>query len=354
MKLRPEFIPLVLVLFMVSVRELSAASVEAVIAGRPVEGNLVKAEDLSPAKLAVAGIKLTIESEPVQAGSNVFDLLTKNGIVPDVEAFTVVYDLNPSLEKIDPLPAGFTIVVPKADGGEDLKAIFREGYLLMLTVDPIARDELGKRVAELRGLAARFSHIPLTRFESEAAMASTKANVNALSVWLDNTRTTFLHRTGPPLRQQTLFGIRDETAALDAILAAILDGNGKVISEDRQEIDSIYRDIEAQLKKYDNVMAGEPPTAEKRYEVIVVIRNGERLKDAQVYYAYEGLFRKPPKEPYASRPLEKASSGYLTFGDYVIWAGRPDHPFPPLTDQKPIRIEAGGGATRSIELSVLQ
>jgi hypothetical protein len=101
-------------------------------------------------------------------------------------------------------------------------------------------------------------------------------------------------------------------------------------------------------------MAGEPPRAEKRSELVVSIRNGDRLKNLQVYYTYEGLFRKPPKEPYSSIPLEKSTSGYLTFGDYVVWVGQADRPFPPLTDQKAIRIDPAGQSSASVELSVLQ
>jgi hypothetical protein len=222
----------------------------------------------------------------------------------------------------------------------------------MLTVDPAVRAELATNVTELKDLAVRFSLISPGRFASEAAMTDTKANVNTLSAWFDNTRTTFLHRTGPPLRQQTLLGFRDEAGALDSILGSILNGDGKITPDEEQQIASIHSDIWAQLKKYDNIMAGEPPAAEKQHIVTVTIRNGDKLKNPQVYYTYEGLFRKPPKEPYASRPFEGASSGRLTFGDYVIWVGQADRPFPPLTDQKPLRIEPAEEGPVQVVLSV--
>ena len=83
-----------------------AAQLEITIAGRLVAGDFVKTADLTPATLPPGKIELVVESQSVPQGSDIFDLLTANGILPDVESFTLVYDLNPSLDKISPLPSG--------------------------------------------------------------------------------------------------------------------------------------------------------------------------------------------------------------------------------------------------------
>ena len=94
-------------LFLASIADLcGAAPNEATIAGRLVSISLVKADDLSPAPWPDEASQLTTEVVVVQPNANICDLLTANGIEPDVEAFTLVYDLNPSLMKIDPLPGG--------------------------------------------------------------------------------------------------------------------------------------------------------------------------------------------------------------------------------------------------------
>jgi hypothetical protein len=68
-----------------------AAPAETTIAGRRVSISLVKADDLSPAPWPDDAAQLTTETVAIQANSNIYDLLTANGIEPDVEAFTVVY-----------------------------------------------------------------------------------------------------------------------------------------------------------------------------------------------------------------------------------------------------------------------
>jgi hypothetical protein len=331
-----------------------ATESETNIAGRLVNVDLVKADDLSHAAWPDGHFELTKEAVTTQETANIYDLLTADGIEPDVEAFTVVYDLNPSLKQVDPLPTGVNLVLPKVRGGGNLQQKLKDGYLVMLTVDRTLRVEFAESASRLQDLSTRFADLPAERFADPAARSAIVSNVKALAVWFAYVQKTFLQRTGPPLRRQTLLGMHDEAAVLNSILAAIVRGQEKVTPTDQEQVNAIYTDIQVQMKKYDNIMAGEPPVADQRYEVVVTIRNADRLENPQVYYALEGLFRKPPKEPYESKPFEKAVSGLLTFGDYVIWVGKPDHPFPPLTDQKPIRIEAAGGNPRNMVLSVIQ
>jgi hypothetical protein len=344
---------------LVSVANLSSAtSFETMIAGRPVTVDLVRGNDLSPAPWPGDHFELTTETITTQANVTIYDLLTANGIEPDVEAFTVVYDLNPSLKQIDPLPNGGSLTLPKVVGGKKLQNNLRNGYLVMLTVDRNLREELAKSASDLQGFAHTFTGLSDYKFVDPSTRAAVISNIRALADWLSYAQKSFLQRTGPPLRRQTLLGMHDEALALNSILAAILNSQDKVTPGDQEEINAIYKDIQVQMKKYDNIMAGEPQVSDERYQVVVTIQNGDvnLVKNLQVYYAWEGLFRKPPKEPLKSQPFDglgSGSSASLTIADYVIWAGRPDHPFPPLTDQKPISIGATGGSPRNVVLSVV-
>jgi hypothetical protein len=278
--------------------------------------------------------------------------LTANGIQPDVEALTVVYELNPSLKRLDPLPENVNLVLPMLSG-EALVQMLGGEYRVMLTVDRPIRDEFAKSLSDLRELSARFAALTGERFADPSGRSASQRKVSELLVWFEHIQRTFLQRTGPPLCRQTLLGLRDEAVALNSVLAPVARSGQKADQAVQDEIEGIYKDVRAQMTKYDNVMAGQPPAAEVRYEVVVTIRNGEQIKNPQVYYAWEGLFRKPPKAPLMVRPFEAVASGSLTFGDYVIWVGTADHPFPPLTDQKPIRIEGPAGNAHSVILTAL-
>lgn len=336
-----------------------AAPVETTIAGRPVSVRLVKADSLSPAPWPDDAAQLTTETAVAEANANIYDLLTANGIEPDVEAFTVVYDLNPSLLRIDPLPSGVTLVLPKVAGGDKLQDKLRHGYLVMLTMDDDLRQQLARSTSDLQGLSSQFSSLPTERFASPSTREEMLSNLKALAGWFAYVQRTFLQRTGPPLRRQTLLGMRDELAFLNSLLSTIVAGQKRVTADEKEQVNAIYKDIQVQIRKYDNVMAGEPPASDGQYKIVVTIRGGDAqlTQGLQVYWAYQGLFRKPPKEPLSSQPFDGVGSGSsvsLTIADYVIWAGRPGHPFPPITDQKPISIGPIGDNPREVALSVSQ
>ena len=274
----------------------SAASVTT-IAGRPVNLDLVKADDLSHAAWPDGGFELTTEAVTTQVAANIYDLLSAEGIEPDVEAFTLVYDLNPSLKAVDPLANGLNLTLPRARGGNRLRDKLQHGYLVMLTVDRPLRDELGKTASELQDISARFAKIPAEQFTDPSTSEMMTKEVKALASWFAYVHKTFLQRTGPPLRRQTLQGMRDEALALNSILAEIIEGREAVTPADRKQVDAIYKDIQIQMKKYDNIMSGEPPAGDERYEVVVTIRNRDAslVDGIQVYYTWEGLFRSPPR-----------------------------------------------------------
>jgi hypothetical protein len=276
-----------------------------------------------------------------------------------VEAFTLVYDLNPSLMKIDPLPGSVNLLVPKMTGDGKLQDKLRHGYLVMVTVDSAIRQELARSASDLQNLSGRLASLPNDHFASPSNREEMLTKVNALAGWFAYVERTFLQRTGPPLRRQTLMGMRDETLALNSLLNSLVGGQQKVTVADQEQVDAIYKDIQVQIRKYDNVMAGEPSVSDSQYKVVVTIHGGDAqlIQGLQVYWTYQGLFRKPPKEPLSSQPFDGVGSGSsvnLTIADYVVWAGRPGHPFPPATDQKPISIGPIGDNPRQVALSISQ
>jgi len=336
-----------------------AVPVETTLAGRHVSLILVNAEDLSPAQWPGQVAQLTTETVPVQAGATIYDLLMANGVEPDVEAYTLVYDLNPSLSHVDPVPIGLTLVLPKISGGDKLEAMFSQGYRVMLTVDQALRQEIAQSASDLQDLSGPFESLPADRFASSASQEAMGSNIRALAGWLAYMQKTFLQRTGPPLRRQTLAGMRDEALAIDSLVRGIVVGQQQVTSGDQEQVNAIYKDIQSQIKKYDNVMAGEPPAGERQYKIVVTINGGDAklLPSLQVYWTYQGLFRKPPREPLFSQPFDGVGSGSsvsLTSADYVIWAGRPGHPFPPITDQKPVSVGFTEDNPRQVGLSITQ
>jgi hypothetical protein len=334
------------------------AAGDTAIAGRSVAATLVRADDLSAQSWPDASFRLITSTVKVPANETIYDLLTANGVEPDVEAFTLVYDLNLALKRVDPLPAGDDFVLPQVAGSDQLRQKLHQGYLVMLTVDPVIREELGKSAVEIADLSARIAQIPVERFPDPLSKETATKQVRALAGWFAYTQRSFSQRTGPALRRQTLLGMHDEAEALSSLLASLLAGQGALTLEDLNQLGSIYKDMQSLIKKYDNIMAGEPQRGDDQYEVIVNVqgKDAQLIKTLQVYYTLEGLYRKPPREPLKSYPFDQLGSGVsakLSLQDYVIWAAKPGRPFPSFTEPHPVSIQAAQASPRYLDLSLL-
>ena len=79
----------------------------------------------------------------------------------------------------------------------------------MLTVDPKLREELNRRAETLQARVATFTQLTPERFDFTDA-SEAKKNVESLGKWYAQIEKSFLRRTGPPLRHESLVQLRDE------------------------------------------------------------------------------------------------------------------------------------------------
>ena len=86
---------------------------QATLAGRTVTLAIVHPDDLSPAPWSGAGPSLVSAQSVTKSDVTIFTLLQANGIFPDSEAFTLVYDLNPLLRDVKDLKEGTSVELPK-------------------------------------------------------------------------------------------------------------------------------------------------------------------------------------------------------------------------------------------------
>src|SRR5262249_23159416 len=143
--------------------------------------------------------------------------LQANGIAPDTEAFTAVYDLNPSLRELKILGPQTTLQLPKVVGGPQLREKLQHDYLVMLTVDPQLREQLNRSAEILQQTPVAFEQMRPDRFPSTDASES-KRNIASLGKWYAQIEKSFLRRTGPPLRRESLVQLRSEADRLNSLL----------------------------------------------------------------------------------------------------------------------------------------
>jgi hypothetical protein len=324
------------------------------LAGRQVAAVLVQAEDLLPTNRPNEAMHLIVEAAAVNGDANIYGLLQANGIAPDTEAFTIVYDLNPTLRDAKILKPGTTLQLPKVVGGPILKGMLRHGYLVMLTVDPKLREELNRRAETLQARVATFAQLPPERFDSTDAN-EVKKNVESMGKWYAQIEKSFLRRTGPPLRHDSLVQLRDEADRLNSLLNAAVQSNRRVTAADLDQIAAIHDDVELEMQKYGQVLANEAPKADALYKVMVrIIGDDKLIQGCRVYYTNYGLYHEPPGDE--SNPFRDPGSGasdLLRVQNYMIWAARDGDPAHPLT-KLPVKVRPWDAEPIIVTLTLAQ
>ena len=320
-------------------RPINGQQIDTQMAGRDVSFELVKKPELTPETWPVEQIQPTLNTVEVTFKTNdrLSTLLTGNGIRPDDEAYTLFYDLNPSIIKAGTITAGTKIVLPKLNGGPQLQAKLSNGYFAMITVDRALKDALKSSAKAVEDSLPAFVALEDARFETTSERSNTINFVREISTWLQHVRQTLGQRTAPPLRHETLFQLNAEAGQVKALVQKAIAPEGKLSAEDQDQIKLIREDVRFEIGRWDNVMSGELPEGEPKFKVTITISGNDSnlISTLRVYYVVSGAFRNPPNNPpVISRPFDGLGSGSskdLTIKNYKIWAARDGDPGRPLT-----------------------
>lgn len=341
------------------------------IAGRQINLELVKSEDLSPITWPDEDITLIVEDVEVKDGDTITKLLEARGIIPDNESYTLFYDLNPQLDNLEQLAPHSKYKLPKVVGGQMLARRLSENCLVLLTLDKALKDELKSRSKAVISLAQRFSKIGNLHFNNPQTSTSAKRYVKELAGWYDHIYKTIAQRTAKPIRRVSLVQIVNEAEALTRLLSRVVKSNRKlhpapsrnrrrvkpthkIRPADYAQIVLIHQDIEAIIDRWDEKMAGDLPRAEAQYKVEVVIKgkDSRAIKNLRVYYVMNGYYRSPPTNPPVSSSffprLGERVSETLPMHNFKIWVARDGEPGNQLI--KPVLIYVDKNMT--VELSL--
>jgi hypothetical protein len=319
------------------------------IAGRSVQMTVVKAQDLTPTNLGRDGFKLSQNATKITPGSNVLLQLRENGIAPDSEALTLVYDLNPAVRDLNNAPDG-RLILPVVQGDQESRELLKNGYLVELTVDPQIRRRLNGRIESLQQLVPSISAV--------ATDAATQKQITDTIGWFDQIEKRYKRRTGPPLRHATLLQMQDESEQLDLILKAVVQRHTLLTPDERNQIGAIFEDMKTEIGNFDQVLADVVPGSQQYYSVTVTVKSAAgRLPGAlRVYYTFNGLFRPLPADPpfqsFGFHELGSGKTESLLMKNYQIWGAKDGDPNHPLTPTYLLRIDESSSHSLSVELSL--
>ncbi len=308
---------------------LPLARAEITLADRSITMTFVNPQDLSPVDWTSHNVTLVSVPASITSDNTVYTLLQANGIVPDSEAFTLVYDLNPSLKDVKTLTEGASLQLPRIAGEAELRQLQEKQYLAKLTVDPEIRARMNASIQNLQVVVASANQI---------SSPGTQKQLATLAQWYAQIEKSYRRRTGPPLRRATLLQLNSEVVVLDSLLQTALQSNRKLSNDDEAQVGAIYQDLEMVMRAYGQALGNEAPRAEEQCEVTVNIKGNDPglIGALRVYYTFNGLYREPPIDPpVTSTGIAQLGSGQKTIllaeKNYKIWAARDGDPGHPLT-----------------------
>ena len=317
-----------------------AGAQETALAGRVVTMELVT-NDKNRRLVPWANKPPVLSSRPVSINANTrINLLLENqGILPDSEAFTLLYDLNPAVERLDKLANGTRLVIPYLSK----KQRPSNRYVILLTVDKPLKAKLNADVDALRILSSGFSALSPERFTDPNSKAETIALVKELVHWFSRMNEIIRRRTAKPMRRITLQQIIDEASVLRSILELSVKRGEKLSAANQQQIFRIHDDIREAIGRWDETMSPGVFPVDSQYKVEVEIRGEDArlIETLRVYYVYWGLFQKPlnARVSYSSfNGLGSKSSAVLPIKKYKVWAAKDGDPINPVTPEIDLEV----------------
>lgn len=315
----------------------TAAQTPTELAGRTISMQFVRADDFEPVAWPTEPVTLVTQAVLIKRDDSLFRLLEQRGIRTDTEALTLVYDLNPTIEKLEPLTPGATLLLPKMDGGSQFRKLIDGGNIVALTVDQQTKAQFAANTISITQLSSIFATLAPARFANPSKSSETISQVQDLKVWFEHIRMTFGRRTAKPLRQPTLLQIHYEADVLKSILTKTVTLGKPLRAADQSQISLLHSDIGKAIEKWDETMAGGLAPGDAQYDIVVEIVGGNvnRIQRLRVYYVPWGLFRTPMTNPPVRasnfRGLGQNSTATLPTKDYKVWAAPDGDPLNPAT-----------------------
>jgi hypothetical protein len=318
-----------------TIPSLGASAPEMQLAGRTVRLGLIKTADRSSVKWPTGETQIVTETITVGSDTNVTSRLSSNGIFPDSGAYSIIYDLNPSITNLGSISPGTRVVLPKVSPSQEMRQeLAGAAHFIILLPDPELHQKLADSIALLDQLKPQFQNLQATRFSVSGKQKSLLNDVEDAIAWFDHIRLQSQQRKGPPTSKETLVTLGDEAAALAALLQRDINGSGQISQDDERQVTAIHKDLEREIRRYDDVMSGDVPSSDIPLCCLIDVQihgaSSKELENVRIYFTKDGLFHSPPPSPMQVRAFPNLGNGRsdkVKPMDYRVWVapdGRPD------------------------------
>lgn len=295
-------------------------------------------------------VLLTAQSVAVNK-STIHELLRANHIFPDVEAFSVVYALNPGIKKLDELTVQ-QIRVPRIQSEATLQPFFARGFWVFLTIYKEKKDSFSSNVKQFRGLAANILGFPVDRFPDKASRTATLNSLTSTLGLLNGMNKRVVQRFGPPITKGALDQLNGDVELLNDLLGRKALSRERIDKTEQELMLAVEKDVRIKGRMFQETAGSRAPDAWDLVTVTVqALSQGQEVSGLRIYFVPEAQKRRRDKwQPFGGLT---PTNEKLEEADYYFWATRDSDPtHAPITNEllKEIRKDKGS----QIQLTVIR
>jgi hypothetical protein len=297
----------------------------------------------------VEPVTVTAQSVPT-GGKTIHELLRANHIFPDVEAFSVVYALNPQVQALSDLTAT-QLRLPVVQGGAKLAAAFNNGFTVFLTVDKELKERFDANVKKLSALVQTVSTFRTEKFQSEASRNETVTSLRNISETLNRINDRLIQRYGRPISTEALGQLNAEVALLNRMLGDKASPGALISKVDQDRINAVKQDLDVKKRAYIEVAAGGAPDRWPDVTITVkTLKGGREIAGLRIYYAPIAL-KDEDSEIHPFGTLSSPTSKTLSTAYYCFW-GAKDPTKEAVTNE--VCLDIGASKEENVDLTVIR
>jgi len=284
-------------------------------------------------------------------GKTIHELLLDARIFPDVEAFTLVYSLNPETQDLRNLALA-RIRIPKVEHGAKLEVIFAQGFQVWLTVEKERKQKFRDSVQKMTTLIETVQKFGVDKFQNQAARDEFVNSLNRSSEILGGIAEQLRERYGRPIPNIVLTELYSETQLLVTVINAKATTTTKFDQRDQNAVKDVETDLIRKSRAFTEVAAaGDPSTQYTRVEVSVkTLQAGRPIPALRIWFAPK--FSRDAVDSFGALTtdrLESPAKATVYEGEYCFWAAK-DPDKIPVTNELCQKL----WLNRNVELSVIK
>jgi hypothetical protein len=278
------------------------------------------------------------------------ELLLARHVQPDVEAFSLVYALNPYVTDLEKLIEASEIRLPRIVAVDPLRAMLDGDTIVLVTVDMEAKDAFAQNVKTLIAATDELRQKGDAAFANAEIRKAIEPVIDLTADRLGKIATRVRQRSGRPLPADILGYLGSEAELLRQTITDATASKTPIGKKQQELIGEISEDVEVAATTFSVTAAGEAPDRWPKARVTAhTLKDSKEAGGYRIYFVPKPLLKNEARFQ-SFNGLSSPAAGFVGEGQFCFW-GAQDPWKKPLTNIHCTKIRIG--QTDPIHLTVL-